>query len=386
MKETGQPFDAARLDALLDAAGIDVVLATSPHNVRYLLGSYSHFHEAFDAIGVDRYLPAVGIPRGNLAGAFAVGAEVDAWQNELEPPWVPTLLDNSQTAAETARLVARELRARGLGDVTVALELSFAPHRMVAGLRAELPGVRLVEAAAALEDLRAVKRPAELALLREAATGIVESMAATARALPGATTAQLADRLRVEEALRGLQFEYCLVAAGASFNRAPSSRRWLAGDVLSLDSGGRRHGYIGDLCRMAVNGEPTADLVDLLAEVRAVQDAARAPIRAGVPGAAIYAAAAEAAGELSHGDGMAFVAHGMGLVPHEAPRLTGAGPIRYKPTHRDRPLEAGMVLSIETDLRIPGIGLIKLEDTVVVGADGWEAYGDTERDFIVAGV
>ena len=74
---------------------------------------------------------------------------------------------------------------------------------------------------------------------------------------------------------------------------------------------------------------------------------------------------------------MAFVAHGMGLVPHEAPRLTGSGPIRYEPTHRDRQLEAGMVLSIETDLRVPGIGLLKLEDTVVVRDDGWEAYGDT---------
>ena len=64
MTDAGPPFDAVRLDALLDEAGIDVVVATSPHNVRYLLGSYSLFHEAFDAIGVDRYLPAACIPRG----------------------------------------------------------------------------------------------------------------------------------------------------------------------------------------------------------------------------------------------------------------------------------------------------------------------------------
>ena len=333
MTEAAQPFDAVRLDALLDEAGIDVVVATSPHNVRYLLGSYSLFHEAFDAIGVDRYLPAVCIPLGNAAAAFAVGADIDAGQHEVERPWIPTLIDASQTATETARLIARELRARGLEHATVALELSFAPHRLVSELSTGLPALRLVEAAAVLEELRAVKRPAELELLREAAEAIVGSMVATARALPGATTAELADRLGAEEALRGLRFDYCLVAAGPSFNRSPSSQRWLVGDVLSLDSGGRRHGYIGDLCRMAVNGEPTSELVDLLAEVRAVQDAARGPVSAGAPGAAIYAAAAEATGALPHGDAMAFVAHGMGLVPHEGL----VSPARADPVRADAP-------------------------------------------------
>jgi Xaa-Pro aminopeptidase len=73
----------------------------------------------------------------------------------------------------------------------------------------------------------------------------------------------------------------------------------------------------------------------------------------------------------------------MGLVPHEAPRLSDDTPIRYPATHRDRPLEPGMVLSIETDLRLEGVGLIKLEDTVAVTAVGCEGYGDAHRDWIV---
>jgi len=115
-----------------------------------------------------------------------------------------------------------------------------------------------------------------------------------------------------------------------------------------------------------------------------VQDAARRPIRAGATGADIYAAADEVRRGLPHGAPMAFVAHGMGLVPHEAPRLSAETPIRYPATHRDRPLEAGMVLSIETDLRVDGVGLIKLEDTVAVAAEGCEGYGDAHRDWIVA--
>jgi Xaa-Pro aminopeptidase len=42
-----------------------------------------------------------------------------------------------------------------------------------------------------------------------------------------------------------------------------------------------------------------------------------------------------------------------------------------------------MVLSIETTARAEGIGFVKLEDTVVVTEDGWEAYGDDHRDWMV---
>ena len=52
----------------------------------------------------------------------------------------------------------------------------------------------------------------------------------------------------------------------------------------------------------------------------------------------------------------------------------------------DRPLEAGMVLSLETTMRHPKRGFIKLEDTVLVTADGFEALGDGARGWNVVGV
>jgi Xaa-Pro aminopeptidase len=68
----------------------------------------------------------------------------------------------------------------------------------------------------------------------------------------------------------------------------------------------------------------------------------------------------------------------MGLVSHEAPRLTSQGPIPYPDDHASEPLESGMVLSIETT-HPHKRGFIKLEDTVVVTEDGWEAFGDRAR-------
>src|SRR5256885_15647368 len=108
---------------------------------------------------------------------------------------------------------------------------------------------------------------------------------------PGTTKRERADALKREEVNRGLPFEFCLVACGSSHNRAPSAQRWEQGDVLSLDSGGNYHGYIGDLARMAVHGEPDTELKDCLAEIEAVQRAAFAVVRPGAMGGDIYVAA-----------------------------------------------------------------------------------------------
>jgi Xaa-Pro aminopeptidase len=148
---------------------------------------------------------------------------------------------------------------------------------------------------------------------------------------------------------------------------------------MSIDSGGNYRGYIGDLCRMAVAGEPDAELEDLLGEIDAIQMAARGPIRAGARGGDIFAAAGEVLRRSPNGNILDFVAHGMGLISHEAPRLTGSGPVPYPADDADQPLQAGMVLSIETTLPHPRRGYIKIEDTVAVTETGWEAFGDGGR-------
>jgi Xaa-Pro aminopeptidase len=247
-------------------------------------------------------------------------------------------------------------------------------------LRREMPRAEIRDALFPLERLRAVKTPRELGLLREASEKVVESMLAVmASHGPGTSKYDLAEALKREEISRGLEFEYCLLTAGTSLNRAPSPQRLNQDDIFSLDSGGNYHGYIGDLCRMAILGEPDAELVDLLGAIEEVQQAARTPIRAGAIGREIYASADDVLRRMPQSNRVEFVAHGMGLVTHEAPRLTDTGPIPYPATDADKPLQAGMVLSIETTLPHPTRGFIKLEDTVAVTKDGWEAFGDAGR-------
>ena len=157
------------------------------------------------------------------------------------------------------------------------------------------------------------------------------------------------------------------------------------GEIMSIDSGGNYEGYIGDVCRMAIQGEPDAELEDLLGEIETIQRAAMKPIRAGMIGGEIYAAAAPLVQKSRHNNHMEFLAHGMGMVSHEAPRLTDRGPVPYPSEYAKEPLEAGMVVSVETTLMHPARGFIKLEDTVVVTDKGHEVYGEGARGWNRAG-
>jgi Xaa-Pro aminopeptidase len=275
---------------------------------------------------------------------------------------------------------AEHMRKSGLNARRIGAELAFLPLDAANALHAAYPDSELKDAVFVLERLRARKTSAELEKLRTASELVIGSMLAViASTRPGATKQGIADALKREEVSRGLTFEYCLIAAGASHNRAPSPQRWEHGDVLSLDSGGNYHGYIGDVARMAVLGEPDAELEDLLAEIESTQRAAMKPIKAGIPGGDIYAAAQAQLAKSRHHNHTHFLAHGMGLVSHEAPRLTASGPVPYDAYDASRPLESGMVVSVETTLSHPRRGFIKLEDAVAVTEDGFDIYGEGGR-------
>jgi Xaa-Pro aminopeptidase len=375
------PFDADRLDRLMDEAGIDVLLATSKHNVQYLLGGHrAFFFESMDAMGLSRYLPVLVYPRGGRQKTAYFGHRMEGFQKENDPFWVSEAQTNSSGSVDTMQKAVDHVRRSGARPRRIGAELAFLPVDAGTVLRNAFPDSEIVDALFVLERLRAVKSPEELRKLRIASERVIESMLAViAHHGPGTTTRELTEALRREETSRGLVFDYCLITAGASLNRAPSDRKWGEGDVLSLDSGGNYHGYIGDLCRMAIQGEPDAELEDLLAEIEGIQRASMRPIKAGALAGVIYGAAEPLVHRSKHHNHMHFLAHGMGLVSHEAPRLTATGPVPYDAYDAGRPLEAGMVISVETTLQHPHRGFIKLEDTVVVTDTGFDIYGEGGR-------
>ncbi|MBX3584065.1 MAG: aminopeptidase P family protein [Rhizobiaceae bacterium] len=377
------PFDQERLDRLMDEADFDFVIAASKHNVQYLLGGYKFiFFSAMDAIGHSRYLPLVIYEKGRPDRAAYIGNKMESGEHQNRPFWTPEVHTATWGSLDAAALAAEHLAKIGRSDARIGIEPAFLPSDAYIALRKALPEAKVFDATSVFERLRAIKTPEELAKLRKASDLITESMLATiASAQEGSTKGEIIETLRREETKRGLHFEYCLLTLGSSHNRAASDQAWSQGEVLSIDSGGNYHGYIGDLCRMGVLGEPDAELEDLLHEIDAIQQAAFSKIRAGAPGEEMII---EAEATLKTSPSAAFTdffCHGMGLISHEAPFLMTNHPVAYEGIDADKPLEENMVISVETTMLHPKRGFIKLEDTVAVTADGYEMYGQTGRSW-----
>jgi Xaa-Pro aminopeptidase len=339
-----------------------------------------------DATGVTRYLPVLVYPKGAPEKAAYIGHRLEKFQREVKPMWTPETQTSTAGSVDAMQKAVDTIRKAGLKTKRIAAEFGFLPYDASIVLRAAFPDADWVDALFVLERQRVKKSAGELAKLKIASEAVLASMQAViANHGPGVTKNDVVEALRREETNRGLTFEYCLITCGTSLNRAPSDQKWEKGDIMSIDSGGNYHGYIGDICRMAIQGEPDAELQDLLAEIESIQRAVMKPIRAGAMGREIYAAAEPLRSKSKHHNHLEFLGHGMGLVSHEAPRLTDRGPVPYPATDANLPLEAGEVISVETTLLHPTRGFIKLEDTVVVTDNGHEIYGEGARGWNRAG-
>ncbi len=88
------PFDARKLDDLLEQAGVDVLIATSKHNVGYLLGGYRFFFfETMDAIGLNRYLPVFIYAKGHADRSVFIGNKLEGFEKQLNRFWTPCCRD-----------------------------------------------------------------------------------------------------------------------------------------------------------------------------------------------------------------------------------------------------------------------------------------------------
>ena len=379
------PFDQSKLDKLLDDHGIDFLIINDKNTAQYLLGGYKFFFFAQkDSIGISRYLPTIGYPKGRPEMAFYIGHMLEGQQQEVEPLWIKDIENIQWNTGQAGHEAAKKVIELGYSKKRIGIELCNTPTDTYIALKKNLPDVEFVDVLVLMQELRSVKTDQELELLKKASDNITACMKKVmTMTKPGADTHSIAQVLKEEETKLGMNFEYCLVAAGKSYNRTPSKKlSWNKGEILSLDSGANLKGYLGDLCRMAVMGKPSSKMQDLLSQVRAINDAPRSVIKAGITGNEIIEAANHEISKCDKTLNFKFIAHGMGMIQHEAPHLYDKGVIPYPAPYKDKSLESGMVLSIETDLKYDDVGFVKLEDTVVIKNDGFEAYGDDIRDWV----
>ena len=169
------PFDTALLDRLMEEAGLDVLIATSKHNVQYLLGGHrSFFFDNMDAIGIGRYLPAFVYPKGAPDKAAYFGHGMETYQTQIKPFWVAEVNTKSGGSIDVMQKAADYVRGLAKKGDRIGVELAFIPANSEATLRKTLPDADIKDALFVLERLRVRKTPEELEKLRLASELVIE--------------------------------------------------------------------------------------------------------------------------------------------------------------------------------------------------------------------
>jgi Xaa-Pro aminopeptidase len=133
------PFDQSRLDRLMDEAGIDVIVATSKHNVQYLTGGHrAHFFDTMDATGITRYLPVLVYPKGQPEKAAYIGHRLEKFQVQVNPLWIADMQTTSAGSVDAMQKAIESIRKQGLRPKRIAAEFGFLPYDAANALRSAL--------------------------------------------------------------------------------------------------------------------------------------------------------------------------------------------------------------------------------------------------------
>jgi Xaa-Pro aminopeptidase len=274
-----------------------------------------------------------------------------------------------------------QLRARCAPGTRVGLEahgVTWAQQRSFADAFADCT---LVPTEDLVERHRRIKEPGEVARIRAACAIADDALRATLPLLATRPTErQFALALEVgmrERGASGTSFDTIVASGpnGAKPHARPGDRRIEARELVVIDFGCMVDGYCSDMTRTVSLGDPGPDARHLWEVVRASQEAGRAAVAAGVESVAVDRASRAIIDDagwgalFSHGTG-----HGVGLEIHEAPRVA---------TTSSGTLDAGVVVTVEPGVYLPGVGGVRLEDTVVVTATGADALTEFPKTLVV---
>ena len=224
----------------------------------------------------------------------------------------------------------------------------------------------LVPTAGLIEELRMVKTAEEVALLRAVASiagrAFDRVRAAVRPGLRERDVAFLLEQTFRELGADGPAFETIVAAAerGALPHGRASDRVLERGNMVVVDFGASAGGYQSDTTRTIVVGTPTADQTRVIEAVRRAQLESMALMKPGVAADAVDRRAREVLAGEAHAFGHGL-GHGIGLQVHERPYLS--------PTDQTV-LQAGMVITNEPGIYVPGWGGVRLEEMLLITEDG----------------
>jgi Xaa-Pro dipeptidase len=356
----------SRLQVIIRQADLDAIALVPGYNLQYLTGVAFMMTER----PMVAFIPASGegavvVPQLELDHLHETGfpAQFFAWADA----------DGYEDAFRQA------MAALGLRDKRIGVEgfkMRFREGQVIAGM-----GATVVDAEAPLVDLRIIKSAEEIENHRRAVQISETALGQLLEHLKlGMTERQIARRLSELQAELGGEADAfgptVLIGARSALPHGnPGDTPLKNGDVLLIDYGTRVNGYVSDITRTFVVGQPTERFRQFYATVLAANEAGRQTARPGVSGEDIDRATANVLRDGGLGDYIKHrTGHGIGLDVHEHPNITIGD---------TRPLAPGMAFTIEPGLYAAGEFGIRIEDNVVVTADGAESLTTFPRDLTI---
>jgi Xaa-Pro aminopeptidase len=353
----------ARVRERFDDAGVDALLVTHLPNVRYLTGFTGS--------------SAMLLVTGDALVFTSDGRYRTQAGEQLTAAGVDVHIEIGATVAGQREGLAAALPPA----VRVGLEAHAVTWAQQRELARVLGGHELVPTDGIVERVRRVKEPAEVARIRAACAIADDAL--------GSLLPRLADRpterdfaldLEIEMRRRGASgnsFDPIVASGpnGAKPHARPSDRRVEPGELVVIDFGCIVDGYCSDMTRTVSVGDPGREARRVWDVVRESQWAGREAVRAGAGCAEVDRACRDVIAAAGWGDSFVHgTGHGVGLEIHEDPRVAASA--------RDT-LERGSVVTVEPGVYLPGVGGVRIEDTVVVTSDGAEPLTEFPKDLIL---
>jgi len=351
-----------RLQTRLGGAELDALLVSKLANVRYLTG----------------FTGSAALLLVTPGDALFVtdGRYTQRSKEELGAAGTAARIAIGLTAAEQRALVTREVAAGarvGLEDQSI----TWAQQREWLDA---FEGSEVRPAGTIVEELRRVKDAGEVDRIRRACAIADDAFQALLPRLAAGIT-ERAFALELEFAMRergasGNSFDPIIASGpnGAKPHHMPSDRVIERNELVVCDFGCIVDGYCSDMTRTVSVGDPGPQARHVYEVVLASQQAGRARVAADVECAAIDRASRDVIADAGWADAFSHsTGHGVGLEIHEAPRVAS--------TASDT-LLVGDVVTVEPGVYLPGVGGVRIEDTVVVGPDAAEPLTLTPKDLV----
>lgn len=345
-------------------ADVDLVAIAPSDNLFYLLGFSPVPDERLCLLLVSERSAVFVVPALNAeqSAEHVAGIELLRWADgDGFEQALRTGLE--RVAPEGARRIAADPLMRV--DHLLALQARVAGEPQYLNAQVVLRGLREVKSTHELELLRASAATADRAM--ETAFGACRAgvseleVAAAAAAAFGSAGAD--------------KVGFTIVASGpnGALPHHHTGRRLLErGDAVVIDIGGVRDGYCSDITRVALIGDPSPQVAEVLAVVESAVQAAMAAARPGIAAGEVDRAARTVIEAAGYGDSFVHrTGHGLGVSVHEPPWIRAGA---------DEALREGMVFSIEPGIYLPGRFGIRLEEIVFTTSDGCQRLSGLSRE------